>query len=290
MKKLGFAILFLTTFISGKAQLENSLLWEIENTETKQKSYLFGTYHILGSDYIDDHQKVKEAYQKATDVVVEMVVDSSRLMEVMMIGMMPGNSLKAMTDSSDYALLKEKLEPVIGMNLALVDQFKPMTIATLYSLKLAEAEESDELDYEGMPIDLFFAADGKKSGKKIHPLETMKEQAEILYGSFTIEEQLEWLLEMVKDEEGAESSTRKVIEAYLNEDLNAMLAESEDMEEQFGDLDVLIKNRNEKWIATLTPLLDKGNAFIAVGALHLPGDDGLIKLLRKEGYKVSPSK
>lgn len=290
MKKLSFILLFLAAFLNANAQLENSLLWEIKNAENGEKSYLFGTYHILGSDYLKDHQKVNKAYQNAQLVVVETVVDSSKMMEVMMLGMMPGKSLKAMVDSADYALLKQKIQAATGMDVAMLDQFKPLTIATLYSLKLAEAADDNGLDYGGTPIDLYFATDGKKQGKQVRPLETMMEQAEILYGSVTMEEQLQWLLEMIKDEESAELSTQKVIQAYLNEDLNTMLAESEDMEAEYGSLDFLLKNRNEKWIASLKPILTKGNAFIAVGALHLPGDDGLIKLLRKEGYHIAPVK
>jgi uncharacterized protein YbaP (TraB family) len=50
----------------------------------------------------------------------------------------------------------------------------------------------------------------------------------------------------------------------------------------------LIDKRNKRMAERSKPLIDKGNAFIAVGALHLPGKTGLVELLRSAGYKVIP--
>ena len=65
---------------------------------------------------------------------------------------------------------------------------------------------------------------------------------------------------------------------------------SEEAADQYGDMAVVLDNRNNKWIAKLAPVLNQGNAFIAVGALHLPGKEGLISLLSAEGYKLTPVK
>jgi hypothetical protein len=72
----------------------------------------------------------------------------------------------------------------------------------------------------------------------------------------------------------------------MQQDIPAMLDISSDYEEDMGDMTALLDDRNKDWVPKLKPLLAEGSAFIAVGALHLPGEFGLIELLRQEGYSV----
>lgn len=270
--------------VQGVAQ-ENSLLWEIESPSGKT-SYLFGTYHLVGSDYLTTHPKVDKAYREASTVVVETVIDSTKMMEMAMMGMMPGKSLRKLVDSADYALLSRELMRVTGYDIAMFDQMKPMTIIALYLVSLAEDAIGDQPELAGQPIDVYFAANGKKSGKQVRQLETMMEQAEILYNSETVEEQAEMLVAAVKDSTENEDSTTDLLQAYNEENLKQMWEMANSEESDYWDMSLLLDNRNERWIDTLKPILDEGGAFIAVGALHLPGNTGLIKLLTAEGYRL----
>jgi uncharacterized protein YbaP (TraB family) len=58
--------------------------------------------------------------------------------------------------------------------------------------------------------------------------------------------------------------------------------------DQFGNSDYLIKDRNNKWMKVLPGLMKESSQFVAVGALHLAGPDGLITQLQNSGYKVTP--
>lgn len=267
---------------------DSSLLWKITTPDGKTSSYLFGTYHLVGSDYLKSHDKVNKAYHRASNVVVEVVIDSTAMMEVAMKGLMLGNSLKTLIDSADYELLKNKLEPTLGMSLIQLDQFKPAAISALYAVMIAQRETPEELTFDGEPIDMFFASNGKKENKNVVALETATEQADILYNSATLEKQAEDLVELVTEEGKAEEMNRIVIQSYLDEDLDTMWEESNSMEGDEEEMAKMVDDRNIKWIPKLTPLLNKGKTFIAVGALHLPGENGLIKLLEKEGYTLSP--
>jgi uncharacterized protein YbaP (TraB family) len=267
---------------------ESSLLWKVSSPDGAKASYLFGTYHLIGSDYLKQHQKVDAAYNQASNIVVEVVMDSSALMQATMKSMMLGKSLKELMDSNEYALVKAELEPVIGMPLAQLDQFKPSAISAIYAVIMAQKSTPEELTFKGDPIDVFFAKNGKKENKSVTALETVLEQADILYGSQTLEEQADALVELVEEKEEAEKMTQLIVQAYIDEDLNAMWKESMRMEDAYGDMEELVDNRNIKWISKLTPLLEEGQTFIAVGALHLPGENGLIELLKKEGYTLTP--
>lgn len=288
MKRLMAFLGFVLVFTASAFAQENSLLWKISSPDGKIQSYLFGTYHIIGSDYLKEHLKVQSAYSAASSIVVETEIDSSQMMAVALKGMMMGKSLKGMMDSADYSLVKTELEPSLGADLAQLDQFKPVFISIMYSLALAQKYTPEKLNYGGQAIDQYFAHQGKKSGKKVYSLESSAEQAEILFNSQSLEEQIEDLVEMAKDKEAVVKMTKSVIQSYLDEDLKTMYEEAKNLEEASGDLDVLLDDRNLRWIEILKPILSEGNAFIAVGALHLPGEKGLIELLQKEGYILSP--
>ena len=275
----------LVAIFPARAQ-KSSLLWKIENPETKAVSYIFGTYHLIGSDYLNENEEVKKAYENSSTVVVETVLDSSAMMMVAMKAMMLDNSLKNLVDSADYFLLQQEIEPLIGMPLSQFDNVKPIMLSTMYSVAKAQEVTPDDFTFEGTPIDLFLAEDGKEKGKKIVPLETAMEQAEILFDSQTVQEQAAALVENVKAEMEDDLSA-SVLEAYKNQDLDKLWELSQDWDESMGEMTLLLDDRNKKWIPKLKPLLDEGGAFIAIGALHLPGDVGVLELLKKEGYKVS---
>ena len=286
------SVMVLVLMLTGVTHMhgqKSPLLWKVENPITGGLSYIFGTYHLVGSDYLKENKPVEKAYENARVVVVETVIDSSALLGVAMKGMMLDNSLENLVDSADYYLLKTELEAVLGMPIEQLSNFKPIMISTMYSLAKAQEATPENFNFGGIPIDLYFADNGKKQGKEIVALETAMEQAEILFDSQTLEEQAQALVENVKAEVEDDLSN-EVLEAYMSQDLDALWKLNENWDESMGEMTLLLDERNKKWIPKLKPLLDKGDVFIAVGALHLPGEVGILELLREEGYKVKPVK
>ena len=285
---LMLAALLLVVALPAKAQ-KSSLLWKIEHPETKAVCYIFGTYHLIGSDYLEQNPKVKKAYTEAKTVVVETVLDSSAMLTVAMKAMMFDNSLKSLVDSVDYLLLQEEIEPLIGMPIAQFDNIKPIMLSTMYTVAKAQEVTPEDFEFEGTPIDLFFAENGKETGKKVVALETAMEQAEILFDSQTVEEQAAALVESVKAEV-EDNLSSEVLEAYQEQDLDRLWKLTQDWDESMGEMTLLLDDRNKKWIPKLKPLLVEGDVFIAVGALHLPGETGVLQLLKNEGFKVKSVK
>lgn len=285
---LMLAALLLVVALPAKAQ-KSSLLWKIEHPETKEVSYIFGTYHLIGSDYLEQNPKVEKAYAEAKTVVVETVLDSSAMLTVAMKAMMFDNSLRNLVDSADYLLLQQEIEPIIGMPIAQFDNIKPIMLSTMYTVAKAQEVTPEDFAFEGTPIDLFFAENGKETGKKVVALETAMEQAEILFDSQTVEEQAAALVESVKAEM-EDNLSSEVLDAYKEQDLDRLWKLTQDWDESMGEMTLLLDDRNQKWIPKLKPLLEEGDVFIAVGALHLPGETGVLKLLKKEGFKVKSVK
>ncbi|MGB0177991.1 MAG: TraB/GumN family protein, partial [Owenweeksia sp.] len=220
MKRIMFWVFaFFLTMPAVQAQkpsLENSLLWKIESPKGNI-SYLFGTYHLVGSDYLKAKTKVAEAYESSGKVVVEMVADSAALMQLTMLATMQGQSLKALVDSADYYLLEKEIKPLIGYDLAFFDNFKPNMVATMYSVALAQKSAPKDFKYGGQPIDMYFASNGKQKGKSVIALETAREQADILFNSESLKEQAQNLVKMIRDAGETKEVTTRVIKAYQDE-------------------------------------------------------------------------
>lgn len=285
MKKLVLGLVVFLLSLNGKAQ-EGGLFWRLTSAEGKQ-SYLFGTYHLMGSDFVkEDRPEVLSAFESSESLVVETVIDSTKLPSMMSYYVMPKHSIEALVSEEDYTLLKEKLEPVMGAPLKALDKLKPAVLSTAYTLHVMQKATPDSLQREGLPLDLFFADQGKRNHKVIHTLESMEEQMEVLMNSQTPEEQMKELLRLVKDEQGTFEDAQNLVAAYISDDLSRIEGLGEDYEEVSGNMDALIVKRNRNWIPKLKKILNEGNSFIAVGALHLSGEEGLVELLRAEGFKL----
>ena len=132
---------------------------------------------------------------------------------------------------------------------------------------------------------------GAALGKEIGGFETIDDQCKALFGSSIID-QAESLMEMVRNDSHAAEMAKKLAKAYLAGDLNQMLELMEDPASGSSDewSERMINRRNANWARIMAGLLPSASVLIAVGAGHLPGEKGLISLLRKEGYSVEAVK
>ncbi|WP_460672760.1 TraB/GumN family protein [Larkinella ripae] len=283
MKNLSFLLLLVSI-----PAFSQSLLWKVSGNGLKQPSYLFGTYHILRDSYLNQHPNIKTAYEAAEGVVVETEIDSSAMLSMMMRGMMLDNSLTKLLSEPDYKLVAEEFKRATGFDLGMFNQMKPIITATMLGLSYAQKESDTLSSFTGMPIDLYFASDGRKRQKKVNSLETMEEQISFLYDHDPVEKQAQQLVEMVKGKADMHELGKSVTQLYLKQDLQGMWKLNEKYGSSFGDMSYLIDERNHNWMKRLPGLMAVRPTFVAVGALHLPGPNGLIELLKKEGYKVEP--
>ena len=284
LASLGLGLLLGTQTLS--AQEPNALLWQIEDPKGAT-SYLFGTYHLLGADYLKQYPKLEQTWKNCHTTVVETVIDSSQLMQMALMSMMTEQSLSDLIDSADYVLVKKIFETMELPEVA-AQRMKPIVITAGYTVQLAQENTPEGFTFGGTPIDLYLATQAKADGRSVIALETMLEQMKMLYEGQSLEEQAADLVAMAKEPELGADVMAEIVAAYQAQDLQKMYDLSLENEEMGGNLDLLLHQRNANWIKTLEPILTKGNAFIAVGALHLPGEGGLIERLSDLGYKLSP--
>lgn len=285
--KLLPTILFLLVTTLLYAQKEpKALLWKVSGNGLTEPSYIFGTFHLLGSKYLDEVKEVSEPLKNAKGVVVEMVIDSSKMMSMAMMTMMTNNKISNLISPEDYKLVSEELQKASGYSLKLFDSFKPMQATLLLSIsRMKKLNEEALAKYPGQALDFYISNTGKKAGKTVTQLESMEEQIKMVFDHDPVEVQAKNLVASAKGGEPLMKSYVEMFDLYLNKDLDGLYKLMEDSPEEF-DMDYLVKNRNENWVKKLPEIMASGSQFIAVGAGHLPGENGLIKLLRKKGYNV----
>ncbi len=278
---------FLSIPLNSKAQLkkeENSLLWEISGNGLKKNSYLFGTYHFAGKDFIDT-MKVLQTKLNVADVIVgELIIDSSMAMKLTPYMVMKNNFLDKILTPDQFQLVNNYLKKISGYDLKLFNSMKPVAV----QMTMMQFTAPKTISASNPALDQHFQEYGKTNHKKVIGLETLEEQAAILFGN-SLERQKELLLKSVIDEEKNKKDGQKLYANYIAqnlEELEKLFVNSEDYTQE--ELDQLLKNRNVKWMAQLPTLMQNQSLFIAVGAGHLIGKDGLINALKMQGYTVKP--
>ncbi len=278
---------FLSFSLSGKAQqkkAENSLLWEISGNGLKKNSYLFGTYHFAGKDFIDT-MKVLQTKLSAADVIVgELIIDSNTAMKLTPYMVMKNNFLDKILSPDEYQSVANYLKKISGYDLKLFNSMKPVAV----QMTMMQFTAPKTISASNPALDQHFQEYGKTNHKKVIGLETVEDQATVLFGS-SLERQKELLLKSVIDEEKSKKEGQKLYDNYVAqnlEELEKLFVNSEDYTQE--ELDQLLKNRNVKWMAQLPILMQNQSLFIAVGAGHLVGKDGLIKALKAQGYTLKP--
>ncbi|HLT71727.1 MAG TPA: TraB/GumN family protein [Cyclobacteriaceae bacterium] len=275
--------------VCAQKHTENALFWKISGKGIDKASYLFGTYHLLAGGYLAEVPEVGKAFEQADGIVVETELDSSKMFQLMPMMVMSGKKLSDLVNEADYALITAEVEKTTGASMDMLAQFKPVSVTFMLTVAYAHQEDGSELNkYEGPPIDNYFVNVGRRNKKPIATFETMEEQVRIVFDHDPVEDQARQLVEFVRSKEDMIQAQSDLLKMYLNQDLDGLYKLYKKYEKQFGDASYLLDDRNVEWMKKLPGMLEKGNQFIAVGALHLAGDASLIRLLRKSGYTLTP--
>lgn len=271
------------------------IAYKIEGNGLKAPAVIFGTHHLAPLSTIDNVAGAKEAFENATQIVgeVDMTQDQMALAQTLQSHMMaPADStLRNVIPADLWNSLNDtfkKYAPMPGMDLDMLNAMKPMLVNTMVAVKMVQ---EDMPDYDpSQQLDTYFMTTAKAAGKKIAALETVEEQATYLYDRTPIAKQAKALIEMLQDPQKQADSAKKLNNAYARQDLQALLALTEAEDEDPMFLEMLLNERNANWIKKLPAIIAEQPTFIAVGALHLPGEKGVLKGLENAGYTVTPLK
>ena len=276
-------VLYALCYHTGWAAEEQGILWRIDGAAT-QPSYLLGTIHSDDARITTLPVTIANIFQQADSFSGEIDMDLPNLMQASQATLLPeGESLQQLLDSTLYQQTVQLLA-AYGMPELVVQRMKPWAAAATLSLPRPQT---------GLFLDMLLYTQAAAQGKRVYGLETVSEQVGAME-TMPRDLQIIMLRDAVAQHAQLDQIIEALINAYLQRDLNALESISDKAMQQ-GDRRVaqlftseVVVNRNRRMLERMQPRLREGNAFIAVGALHLPGKDGLLTLLRNKGYRVSP--
>ena len=266
------------------------LLYEISGGGLEKSSYLFGTHHMVPVETATKIDGVFRVFNDCSAVIGEFVDDNPEEMQrqILASSKMDESIFKLLT-SEEEELIDSALQAELGLTLANVQYMRPNVIAMIYEMTVRERVLKSKAG--DMAMDSYFQVAGSELGKMVYGLETVEDQLKMLLRSIAIERQAEILIETIRNTDDIITENAKLDSLYVKGDLEGlyeMLIEAEDMTE--AEKFLLVDERNHDWLPKIEEHIKQEPCFIAVGALHLPGNDGLINLLRKAGYKVKAVK
>lgn len=288
MRRLVAYLLSIVSLTSIAQTTQKSLAWKISGNGLEKESYLYGTMHTQDKRVFEFKTGVLEAHKKADVYVMEVNMGIADQFAIMGMMVMDGDTtLEDLLSKSQYDSISKFFKDSVGQSLSLFNSMMPILTAQTIDLKDLGSDEE-------LALDLYFAELAKDQGKEVIGLETAEEQIKALK-AVSYKDQAESLYESVKNKyEGKVDNTiDDMVDLYVNGDLEGMLAMTHEdglsTEKAQADFEnSLILKRNRVMTQRLVKVIKEQSAFIAVGAAHLGGKNGIITMLRIMGYTVEP--
>lgn len=274
-------LLFLSRTLAAQ-EIPNSLLWKISGKNLQQPSYLYGTLHVICREDMVLSEELLKALDNSKRLALEIDITDKSLTAKMQKGMlMKGNTrLSQLLPRQDYELLARYFQDSLNLNLATVQQMKPIFLSTLiYNKLLPCTPQSYETQLSRM---------AGLQNMEISGLESIEEQLKV-FEKIEYREQAEMLLQTIVEYSELEDAYWNMIVSYKNQDLNSLYHVISDIQLGMKKYeDIMLNQRNQRWISRIEQMAANSPTFFAVGAAHLPGDKGLISLLKRRGYTIEP--
>lgn len=273
--------LFVHTDASSAA--DKTLLWKVERSGLRP-SYVFGTIHSEDTRVAELSASVIQAFRSANAYAMEMIPDQAALAYLSnQMFITNGPNLRQLLGEEWFARTAE-LTAASGVPEALLPSLKPWVV--FMSLTTPRAQN-------GLFLEVILYSAALQDGKYVHGLETADEQINA-FDAIPLEDQLTMIKELVANHHNIPARNRALADSYARGDLTAIAT----MQAQYAPSDDArladlfykrtVDDRNLRMVDRIVPRIEEENAFIAIDAWHLPGENGVLQLLKERGYVVSP--
>ncbi|MCG3201131.1 MAG: hypothetical protein NFCOHLIN_00993 [Gammaproteobacteria bacterium] len=263
---------------SEPAAFGEGLLWRIER-EGVAASYLFGTIHVGDPRVLDIPVAVTSALRASRLFVMEALFEPDAVARF--AGSMYFDDGTRLEDLAGRPLAERTQSLLLRFNVSAEAARSLKPWAAFLSLSQPQADS-------GLPLDLLLMQRARENGLRVEGLETLEEQAAV-FAAFSDAEQVAMLRDTVCHFDLVQAQLGRLVELYLRRDVGAIIRLTEEYAGSDRELaahmeKLLIDDRNARMAERMQGALQRGEAFVAVGALHLPGRGGVLALLEKRGY------
>jgi uncharacterized protein YbaP (TraB family) len=276
--------LFFTLLVSFSVSSQSSV-WIIEGNGTKM--YVGGSIHILREQDYPLPGEFESAFEKSDILVLEADINPQNqnavAQEIIGLTLYPGNkSLKTELREEVYNKLDSAFTTV-GLSLERMTGFKPvMAILTLMQIELVKMGVTSE------GVDMYFLKKASDKGMNLLFLEKVEEQIKLItqMGEGT---ENDYVLQSLEEMSFYREEFEESIDCWRKGDVSQWLAQIEEYKNEYPELYFsLLAERNKRWMLKLEKYMQTPEVeFVVVGAMHLPGPDGILQQMKDKGFNVN---
>ena len=283
MAVLFLAVLFL--FPAGlPAAQDKAIYWSIMDGD-RLAGYLLGTIHSEDPRVVDFSESFLKQLRSNQVFAMELVPDLPTLKKLNeYMHYQDGTSLESQVGPERFVKVRGLLSSNYQVPAEWLESMKVWAVVMTLSVPPPET---------GFFMDFSLSLRASGSGLRVVGLETLDQQLAFLEDMSAVQ-QLELLDQVLVDYDRVRELHDQLVDGYLAGDLQALKKDAEEQMDRLTDeaknyfIEQGIDARNQRMLESLLPLLVESSVFVAVGALHLPGDRGLVSLLRENGYILKP--
>lgn len=300
MKKI--LIIFLV--LVGMCQISQAqLLYKISGNGLRKDSYIIGTYHLADASFADEIPGANKVLKKVGQVcgetsMIDMLNPDSVTMIMKSMRLPEGQTLQSLLTKEQFDKLDAFYLKLTGQGLSnpmvlnQVNKFSPSFLSNNIQVLFCMKREKKVVGQN--TLDTYFQKKALELGKSVRGFESLAFQTSVL-NSGSLERQVELLMCTVDNADFVEAQMGHMIDAYYAQDVQAIeKAMSEEMDgickSTQEEMDILVNDRNMAWIKQMPEMMKEKSTLFAVGAGHLFGEQGLIPLLKQQGYEVEAVK
>lgn len=293
-------LLIIVASLSATILVNAQLLYRISGNGLEKPSYVVGTYHLAPASFVDSIPGAREAFASVEQVCGELDMrdlqapaNVTKLADAMR--MPDGKLLKELLSEDEMARLNGYMRSVMGVDFTnpMIDmqmgKFTPAAVMT--QLQILQYMKVTPGFNPAALIDVYFQNEAAKAGKPVIGFENVDFQVSVLYKGSSLERQKEQLFCMVDNPEYNLQLMKDIAGAYFAKDMDRLAAVTDETlgnscDSTPEEKDALIYNRNADWDKAIPAIIEEKATMFVVGALHLPGERGLLQLLKNRGYIV----
>ena len=276
------------------------LTWKIEKPGVAP-SYLFGTIHMSDPRLLDFPAHVQKVLDESTTLALEVteILEPEKLkamasMVAKYTTYTDGTTLDDKLTEDQQNMIGNAVKAKMGLPWFVAKRMKPWVLMGTLSMPACELARKNA---EKPVVDVKLGLIAKEQNKNIVGLETMESQLKAM-NSLPENSSLTGLVQSVGMGERMDDLFETMIQLYLKEDTGVIWAMMKRIGEEgyvkpqenenYAEFQKkIVVKRNHTMSAESAKLIDKGAAFIAVGSLHLPGEEGMLNILAQQGYTIS---
>lgn len=263
-----------------------SLLYQVSGKGLAKPSYIFGTFHAICPNDMVPFKSLDTYLARTEQLMMEIDMDDAAEMQLMRRGIIisDGKTLKDFLTPEQFVKVDEMMKSLLGYSAEDLKMVKPLMLGVM-ALTSPKAIGCTPTVYD---LTLMQNAVAKKM--PVVGLETVASQLKVI-DSRPINKQATDLYEIARDPQKSINELKKLMAVYKLQDSDKLFETTNSLMTSDKEFQTrLLAERNVAWIPKLEAAFKEKTTFVAVGAGHLGGKKGVIKLLRKKGYRVKPVK